>query len=97
LHTKTSIEHGIPVVFVEGRLGHDAAAELERTLESSSNGVSNLVVDLSGVDYLSGAALRVFKSISDRRSENGGGLRLRAPSEAARFALELSGLLELIE
>ena len=56
-----------------------------------------MVIDLSGVDYLSSAALKVFKALADRLSEKGGRLRLRAPSVAARLALELSGLLELVE
>jgi len=98
LHTKTSVENGIPVLFVEGRLGHDAAAELEAAaLRHTSNGSSTVVIDLSGVDYISSAALKVFQSIADQQSSSGGGLRLRAPSVAARFALELSGLLELID
>ena len=58
----------------------------------STNGES-LPVDLSGVDYVSSAALKVFQSIA----HNGGRLRLRAPSVAARFALELAGLLELVD
>jgi anti-anti-sigma factor len=92
LHTKTQVEHGSPVLVVEGRLGHHSAGELEKTLlEHSTNGESTLVVDLSGVDYMSSAALKVFRSIADTRS-----IRLRAPSLAARFALELSGLLELV-
>jgi len=96
------------VLFVEGRLGHDTAAELEAALLAHTSKVSNsatgtefdtsaIAIDLSGVDYLSGAALRVFKSIADRQSESGGSVRLRAPSVAARFALELSGLLELVD
>jgi anti-anti-sigma factor len=91
------MENGIPVLFVEGRLGHDAAAALEAAAQPSPNGVSDLVIDLSGVDYISSAALKVFQSIGDRQSQNGGRLRLRAPSVAARFALELSGLLDLID
>ena len=85
-------------MFVEGRLGHDAAAELEAAvLAHSSNGSSAIVIDLSGVDYVSSAALKVFQSIADHRSQNGGSMRLRAPSQAARFALELSGLLGLLD
>ena len=85
------------MLFVEGRLGHDAAAELETAVQPSPNGVSDFVIDLSGVDYISSAALKVFHSIADRQAKNGGRLRLRAPSVAARFALELSGLLDLVD
>ena len=98
LHTKTSIEHGTPILFVEGRLGHAATAELEAAAtRHASSGAENVVVDLSGVDYLSGAALKVFDALAKRQSQRGGRLSLRAPSVAARLALELAGLLALVD
>ena len=98
LHTKTSVEGGTPVLYVEGRLGHNSAAELEAAAaQHPPDASANLVIDLSGVDYLSSAALKVFEALAERQSQNGGRLRLRAPSVAARLALELSGLLELVD
>jgi len=97
LHTKTAIEHGNRVLIVEGRIGHETAAELEAVLSHASDGVSTVVIDLSGVDYLNSAGLEVFQSSAARLSRQGGRLHLRAPSVAARLALELAGLLELIE
>jgi anti-anti-sigma factor len=98
LRTKTLIEAGIPVLFVEGRLDHAAAAELETAVNRYVTGTNGpLVIDLSGVDYLSSAALKVFASLAAGRDSRDGGLRLRAPSTAARLALELSGLDALIE
>jgi anti-anti-sigma factor len=83
---------------VEGRLGHAAAAELESVVTRHAIDPSaSVVIDLSRVDYLSSAALKVFESVSLRQSEGGGALRLRAPSVAARLALELSGLLALVD
>jgi anti-anti-sigma factor len=98
LHTKAVVEDGSPVLFVEGRLGQSAAAELEAVaLQHPPDASANVVIDLSGVDYLSSAALKVFESLAERQSEKGGRLRLRAPSVAARLALELSGLLEIVD
>lgn len=98
LHTKTQVEHGIPVVFVEGRLGHHSAEELETALLAHPPGrASTIVVDLSGVDYLSSAALRVLQSVADCESQKGRSIRLRAPSVVVRFALELAGLLHLVD
>lgn len=97
LLTKTSVEHGNLVLFLEGRLGHAATAELETALLHHSSGRTDVVIDLSGVDYLSGAALRVFEAFADRQSHTGGRLRLRAPSVAARMALEFAGMLSLVE
>lgn len=97
LHTKIVIESGVPILCVEGRLGHAATAELDNALLQHSSGDPDVVIDLSGVDYLSGAALKVFQAFAERQSRKGGRLRLRRPSIAARLALELAGLLALLD
>jgi anti-anti-sigma factor len=97
LHTQISVENGIPILFVEGRLGHAATVELEAVVLQHASGATDVVIDLSGVDYLSGAALKVFEALADRQARTGRRLRLRAPSVAARLALELAGLLALVD
>jgi anti-anti-sigma factor len=98
LHTKTKVEEGNPVLFVEGRLDHAAAEEFEKAaLRHVSVADGNVVIDLSGVDYLSSSALAIFQFLADRQLQHGGRLQLRAPSVAARLTLELSGLQALIE
>lgn len=97
LTTKTVVEHGTPVLFLEGRLDHARAAELEEVAGQLLTGSPDLVVDVSGVDYLSSAALKVFAALAGEQSQRGGRLTLRAPSIAVRLALELSGLLALVD
>jgi anti-sigma B factor antagonist len=98
LDTKTSIEGGNPVLFVEGRLGHYAAAELEAAVNRHlSDAAGDVIIDMSGVDYVSSAPLKLFAALADRVSEKGGRLRLRAPSVSARLALELAGLEALVD
>lgn len=97
--TTTSLieDDGTVVVRLEGRLGHAVAAELDAEAgRLVGQGSSNLVIDLSGVDYLSSAALQVIEALAAARSRRGGRLTLRAPSVPARLALELSGLLKLV-
>lgn len=98
LHTKLSVEQGSPVLFLEGRLGQAATTELETaTGQLLVAAPAELIIDLSRVDYLSSAALKVFEALSKSQSQGGGRLTLRAPSVAARLALELSGLLALVD
>ena len=86
------------MLFVEGRVDHATSDQLETAaLEQAADPAATLIIDLSGVDYLSSAALKVFTSLADRQARGGGRLRLRAPSIAARLALELSGLDALVE
>jgi stage II sporulation protein AA (anti-sigma F factor antagonist) len=97
LHTNTTDEQGTPVLFLTGRIGHAEAAEFEYAALRHAAGPGDVVMDLSGVDYLSSAGLRILEFVAERQAERGGRLRLRAPSVAARLALDFSGLAGLID
>ena len=86
------------MLFVGGRLDHASAAGLETVISGHpADAAGTVTIDLSEVDYLSSAALKVLEALAARRSDAGGRVLLRSPSTAARLALELSGLLALIE
>jgi anti-anti-sigma factor len=89
LGTRSGVENGTIVLFLEGRLGRATAAELRTALEQVRGGAGDLVIDLAGVDYLSSAAIKVFEEIL---AGHGRQLTFRAPSPAARMSLELAGL-----
>jgi anti-anti-sigma factor len=83
LSSREVAENGTIVLVLEGRLGHATAGELKAIVEHAANTSKEVVLDLSGVDYLSSAALQVIAACR---------LTVRAPSPAARLSLELAGL-----
>ncbi len=86
------------MLFLHGRLDHATSFELEAEVSRHApDGAGDVHIDLSGVDYLSSAGLRVFERLAGRLSQNGRRLSLRAPSVAARLALEFAGLLRLVD
>lgn len=92
LTSTTVVENGTTVLILEGRLGHATAGELMAAAGPLvSGGALDLVIDLSGVDYLSSAALKVLENLAARQSSRGGRLTLRMPSPAAQLSLELAG------
>ena len=97
LHTRIATEPGSWILFVEGRLGHAAAVELEGVMGQCPLEAEKMIIDLSGVDYLSSGVLKLFQARAELLAQRGGKLLLRAPSIAARLALDLSGLLSLVE
>ena len=131
LHTKIADEQGTSILFLGGRIGHAEAAELEFAALRHAAGPGDVVIDLSGVDYISSVGLRALMVASKgaalargavgraggvagiRRDGTAAGLsagsrdvgpepggrrlRLRAPSMAARLALDFSGLAGLID
>lgn len=83
---------------VEGRVDSSTVSELDEALnERIDQGTVNLVVDLSKVDYMSSAGLRALVSALKRVKNDGGDLRLCAPSERVREVLELAGLDSIFE
>jgi len=55
------------VLALSGRLDADSAEEIKKRLEEVvDQGRADLVLDLAGVDYLSGAGLRVILSLAQK-------------------------------
>jgi anti-sigma B factor antagonist len=81
------------LIVVEGRVDSVTAPELGKALSTQiDRGKKNLVIDLSGVDYMSSAGLRELVTALKRVKPGGGDLRIAAPSERVREVLELAGL-----
>lgn len=94
LSTRSSVENGANVLILEGRLGHTSAGELRAAAKAAlTPGANDLVLDLSGVDYVSSAAIKVLEGLAAEQASRGHALLVRAPSPAARLSIELSGLL----
>ena len=92
LSTQSGVENGANVLVLEGRLGQATAAELRAAADAVlATDPRDLVIDLTGVDYLSSAAIKEFERISTAQSKRGRQFTLRSPSPAARLSLELAG------
>ena len=58
-------------VSIEGRLDTTTAPELENELKASYDGVKELVLDLSTLEYISSAGLRVLLSAQKAMNKQG--------------------------
>ena len=71
----------------------NAGVVQDRIHAAITNDVASVVLDLSGLEYLDSAGLRVLFTLADRLRILQMGLELRvAPHSAVRKAVELSGL-----
>lgn len=83
---------------IVGRVDSSNANELGSVLDrAADDGNNNLVLDLSGVDYMSSAGLREMVRILKRVKRSGGDLRIANPPERVREVLELAGLDSIFE
>ena len=83
---------------VVGRIDSNNANELGTELDSKvDDGKTNLVLDLSGVEYMSSAGLREMVRVLKRVKRSGGDLRIASPSDRVKEVLELAGLDTIFE
>ena len=93
LESRFGVENGANVLVLQGRLGHTSVGELRAAATAAmAQGDRDLVIDLAGVDYLSGAAIKIIEDLVKEQATRGRDLTLRQPSPAARLSLELAGL-----
>jgi anti-anti-sigma factor len=83
----------VTLVELEGRVDSSNANLLGEALTNEiDNGHTNLVLDISSVDYMSSAGLRELVSAYKKVKRVAGDLRLVQPSPRVQDILELSGL-----
>lgn|SRR5574341_1505655 len=88
----------LDLITIKGSINSDTAPRFDEALNQSlDRGTANLVIDLSGVDYMSSAGMRALIAAGKRASSEGGRLSLAAPSERVRQVMELAGLLNAFE
>lgn len=89
-------DRGVVVVVPKGRIDSTTSAALDAHLvELGKAGDDRVVVDLSGVDYISSAGLRVMLTLAKRIRDRKGALALTGLEDAVRQVFELAGFLPL--
>lgn len=83
-------------VALSGRLDTNTSPELEAYLKESLAGVTDLVIDLVDVQYVSSAGLRVFLFAHKELAKVGSGLTLRHPNEYIADVLDATGFTEIL-
>ena len=81
------------LITVTGRIDSSNASELEDAFSNfADDGRYQLVVDLSGIEYMSSAGLRALVAALRENKKHGGDLRIANPSERMTEVLDLAGL-----
>ena len=92
--TKTQNEAALELA-LHGRLDTTTAPELEKELESSLKGVSELTLDFAELDYISSAGLRVLLYAQKTMSQQGS-LILKNVSEIIMEIFEVTGFSDIL-
>ena len=79
----------------EGRLDTMTSPELEAVLQKSLDGVESLVLDFSGLNYISSAGLRVLLSAHKAMSAKGG-MKVYHVNETIQEIYEVTGFSDIL-
>ena len=82
-------------IALEGRLDTTTAPDLEKALKSSMGGASELVIDFSGLEYISSAGLRVLLSAHKTMSQKGG-MKLIHVNDLVMEVFEVTGFSDIL-
>ena len=88
---RTIKNNGKLTAAISGRIDIITAPELEKRLDKELDGIKRLVLDLSEVEYLSSAGLRVILG-AYKTMEKRDGTLIRSPSPEVMEVLVLTGL-----
>ena len=91
---ETDIDRGSTTIRPEGKLTVQTSPELNAAVEQLPDGICDLDIDLSGVDYIASAGLRVLMAADKAAMRRGGKMRLLHPGASVMEALEMTGLAE---
>jgi anti-anti-sigma factor len=87
---------GITIVAPQGRIDTTTSGSVEDAIRHLvDSGRRNLLVDLSGVEYISSAGLRVFLVVAKRMRDLRGTLVLSGMTEPVRQVFQLAGFMAL--
>ena len=86
------VEGDITVFLPDGRIDTLAADEMDQTMQAAmAGGNHKIVVDMSGVDYISSAGLRSLAAVLVKSRAEGGDMKLAALNERVTRVFNIIG------
>jgi anti-sigma B factor antagonist len=83
------------IIEITGRLDAMTASSLDKTINEDIGEVSNLVIDLKGLEYISSAGLRVLLS-AQKKMQKIGSMKVVNVCEAVMEVLEMTGFADIL-
>ena len=90
-----SLEGNTLTLALEGRLDTTTAPELEQVLKAELDRVDALVLDFSGLEYISSTGLRVLLSAHKAMAKKGG-MKVTHVSEMVMEVFEVTGFSDIL-
>jgi len=80
---------------LEGRIDTTTAPELDEAVKSSIDGVTDLVFDMTGLEYISSAGLRVLLSAQKAMGKVNGNMVVKNINDVIQEIFEVTGFIDI--
>jgi len=92
-----SVSGGKCTMTARGRIDANSSDMLLHKLERAlNNGLKNIILNMSGVEYLSSIGIRVILNIYKKAASAGGTFKIERPSEIVKNILGMAALKEML-
>ncbi len=95
MNISKSLENSALTLALEGRLDTTTAPQLEAELKASLSDVTELVLDMAALDYLSSAGLRVILAAQKQMNKQGS-MVVRHVNETIMEVFEVTGFTDIL-
>jgi anti-anti-sigma factor len=98
MEARSEKKDGVVLLYVSGRLDAFGAQQMEHWAKDAlSDDDKDLVIDLSGSDYLSSGGIRVFNSLKKEMKRRGGRFALAGVGEYPKKVLDMAGFTSVFD
>jgi anti-sigma B factor antagonist len=92
----TSLDGTTATIVVAGKLTVATSPSLEEAVQQLADTATDFDIDLTDLEYISSAGLRVLVSTQKLATQRGGSIRLLHPTEDVNEVFEMTGLSEVM-
>lgn len=94
-----NVERDLELVILEikGRVDTTTAPNLESVVNEISDDTKELILNMSGVEYISSAGIRVLLGAYKKMNISQGKMRIEKVNDIVREVFEMTGLSQLLE
>lgn len=97
MNISESKQGNVTILQAQGKLDSMSSPELDKRLTGLvESGIRQIAVDLTGIDYVSSAGLRVFLSAAKRLKQAQGKLALANPSAQVQQIFDIAGFANIL-
>jgi anti-sigma B factor antagonist len=97
MELKTTVDGTKVTIEIEGKLSVATSPDLEAAVQGQSAEITDFDMDLTKLEYISSAGLRVLVSTEKLANQRGGKMRLLHPSEEVVEIFDMTGLADVFE